>query len=244
MAKKENMGRIEVIVGACLISLGLIGGGYFVGQTLYNSKVGFNTADVKGLAEKRVVSDQAYWIIQYTVTGNEKAGIPALYSKSKSDQQQIITLLHDHGFTDQEIVPGVVDYSTREYRDKDQNLIETKYSLTGSIEIETKNVALVSKVRSKMNELIAEGLDIKNNTPNYYFTELNAIKPDMLKEATTNARIAANEFAQNAGVKVGGIRSASQGGFTITDVGETYGDDKKIEKQVRVVTTVTFFLTK
>jgi hypothetical protein len=65
----------------------------------------------------------------------------------------------------------------------------------------------------------------------------------MLKEATTNARIAANEFAANAGVSVGGIRSAVQGGFIIKDVGDNYSDTQKIEKDVRVVTTITFYLT-
>ncbi|WP_434129921.1 hypothetical protein [Methylocaldum sp. GT1BB] len=65
----------------------------------------------------------------------------------------------------------------------------------------------------------------------------------MVKEATTNARIAANEFAADAGVKVGGIRDAQQGGFIIRDVGEEYGDTKSIEKEVRLVTTITFYLT-
>ena len=64
----------------------------------------------------------------------------------------------------------------------------------------------------------------------------------MLQEATKNARIAANEFASNAGVKVGGIREARQGGFIIRDIGEDYGDTKKIDKDVRVVTTITFYL--
>ena len=65
----------------------------------------------------------------------------------------------------------------------------------------------------------------------------------MLKEATMNARIAANEFAENAGVKVGSIQSARQGGFIIRDAGQEYGDTAKIEKDVRVVTTITFYLT-
>ncbi len=66
----------------------------------------------------------------------------------------------------------------------------------------------------------------------------------MLKEATKNARIAANEFAANAGVEVGGIRNAKQGSFIIRDVVENYGDIKKIEKDVRVVTNITFYLTR
>ena len=72
---------------------------------------------------------------------------------------------------------------------------------------------------------------------------LNEIKPDMLREATKNARIAANEFAENAGVKVGGIRDARQGSFYVRDAGSDYGDTSKIEKDVRVVTTITFYLT-
>ena len=65
----------------------------------------------------------------------------------------------------------------------------------------------------------------------------------MLKEATQNAKVAANEFAESAGAKVGRIRSARQGGFIIRDAGEEYGDTQKIEKDVRVVTTISFYLT-
>ena len=137
----------------------------------------------------------------------------------------------------------MVDYNRREFRDDDQNLVDESFLLTGTIEVETDNVQLVSDARSQLNELIAIGIDIRNNPPSYYFTSLNDIKPEMLKEATTNARIAANEFAANAGVEVGGIRDARQGGFIIRDVGESYSDTKKIEKDVRVVTTITFYLT-
>ena len=229
---------------ALILSLGIAAAGYFVGQTMYNSSVGINTAEVKGLAERRVAADRAYWRIQYTVTGQDKAAIQALYEKSKADQSKIVALLKDSGFDETEISPGVVDYNNQEFRDEDQVLVEERFFLTGSIEVETDKVRLVSDARSKLNELIAQGVDIRNNAPAYYFTGLNAIKPEMLKEATTNARLAANEFASNAGVEVGGIRFARQGGFIIRDVGENYSDTVKIEKDVRVVTTISFYLTK
>ncbi len=230
-------------LSAAIISVGMASAGYFVGQTLYNSQVGINTADVKGLAERRVESDRAYWRIQYTVSGVDKDSIPALYEKSKQDQSKIVSVLLDSGFAAEEISPGVVDYNRLEFRDENQNLVDETYLLTGSIEVETGKVRQVSAARAKLNELIALGLDIRNNAPSYYFTSLNDIKPEMLKEATTNARIAANEFAANAGVSVGGIRSAVQGGFIIRDVGDNYSDTQKIEKDVRVVTTITFYLT-
>jgi len=159
------------------------------------------------------------------------------------DQQKIIALLKDSGLSDDEIKPGVIRYVKDEYRDHNQQLVEEKHVLIGAIDIQTSKVKLVSDVRSKLNKLIAQGLDVRNNPPAYHFTKLNDIKPEMLKEATRNARLAANEFATNAGVNVGGIRTARQGGFVIRDVGENYGDTQKIEKDVRVVTNVTFLLT-
>ena len=241
MNKNESM--INITVSALLLSIGIALAGYFVSNTLYNSKVALNTADVKGLAERRVKANKAYWTIHYTVTGDNKSAIPKLYKDSESDQKKIIALLKSSGFSDNEIVPGIINYIKKEFRDENQKLIEEKHSLVGEIEVRTSKVQLVSEGRSKLNTLIAQGIDVRNNAPAYHFTELNEIKPAMLKEATKNARLAANEFATNAGVKVGGIRSARQGGFVIRDVGQNYGDTKKIEKDVRVVTNVTFFLT-
>ena len=234
--------RNGFVFGALLLAAGFASAGYFVSQTLYKSQVALNVAEVKGLAERRVQADTAYWTIQYAVTGESRAEIPALYVTSEKDQAKIVALLKDSGFTNEEIKPGVIEYQKKEFRDENQNLVEEQHTLIGEIDVQTTNVSLVAEGRAKLNRLIAEGLDIKNNLPSYHFTRLNEIKPDMLKEATTNARIAANEFATNAGVTVGGIRSARQGGFVIKDVGERYGDTQKIEKDVRVVTNVTFFL--
>ncbi len=235
--------RSAVIVSSLFLSIAISLAGFFISRTLYNAKIALNTADVKGLAEKRVIADKAFWTIQYTVSGHDKANMAKLYQQSELDQMKIIALLTDNGFTKDEIVPGVIHHIKREFRDDHQKLVDEKHSLIGEIEVQTSKVKLVARVRSKLNTLVAQGLEIDNNDPAYYFTQLNKIKPAMLKEATRNARLAANEFAKNAGVKVGGIRNARQGGFIIRDVGQSYGDTKKIEKNVRVVTNVTFFLT-
>lgn len=239
----NNAGRIEILVGAFLLSLGVAIAGYFVGLTMYNAKVGINTAEVRGLAEKRVEADRAYWKIQYTVSGSGTVQVSKLYEKSEADQARIISLLYESGFDKSEVTPGVIDYSKEEFRDDRQKLVEEKHVLVGTIDVETNKVRLVSEVRSKLNKLIAQGLDIQNYAPDYHFTKLNEIKPAMVKEATTNARIAANEFAADAGVEVGGIREAQQGSFVIRDVGEDRGETRSIEKDVRLVTTITFYLS-
>lgn len=231
------------IVSAVAVALGISIGGYFIGQTMYNAKVALNTAEAKGLAERRVKADRANWSIGFSVSGKDKKEIPELYKKAEENQSVILKLLKENGIEEKEIELGVINYRYHEFRDDNQKLVDQTHSLEGSINIETNKVDLVSKVRTKVNKLIAEGIDIDNFPASYRFTKLNEIKPEMLREATTNARVAANEFAENAGVKVGGIRDARQGNFYVRDVGSDYGDSQKIEKDVRVVTTITFYLT-
>lgn len=236
----NNIGNI--FLGAFL-ALGLSICGYFVSQTIYNSKVAINTAEAKGLAERSVQANKATWELVFRVDSNEKSDIPRLYADAEERQKTIINLLKENGFDESEIEIGVIDYRLREFRDENQQLVDQKHTLVGSIVVDTEQVKLVSKVRASVNKLIAQGINIDNMAPSYRFTKLNDIKPEMLREATKNARIAANEFAQIAGVNVGGIRSARQGNFFIRDAGESYGDTKKIEKEIRVVTTITFYLT-
>lgn len=225
------------------LGIGLSICGYFISQTIYNSKIAVNTAEAKGLAERRVQANNANWKLIFRVSSNQKEQIPQLYADAEERQKTIINLLKENGFKDNEIEIGVIDYNLREFRDENQNLVDQKHLLVGSIIVDTEQVGLVSKVRANVNALIAQGIDIDNQSPAYSFTKLNDIKPEMLSEATKNARIAANEFAQIAGVTVGGIRNARQGNFLIRDAGENYGDTNKIEKDVRVVTTITFYLT-
>ena len=236
----KSLNQYSLIILGVLLALGIAIGGYFVGQVLYNAKL--NTAEAKGLSERRVVADLAHWEINYGVKGSQFSNVKDLYRAAEFDKSKIIAVLKDNGLDDSEIKIGVINYDRKEFRNEDQVLVDTNHILSGSISVETDKVNLIPKVRTKMNELLAQGIAVHNNAPKYTFTKLNNIKPEMLKEATANARVAASEFAKVANSKVKGIQSAKQGNFYIRDVGEDYSDDKKIEKDVRVVTTISFYL--
>jgi len=234
---------LGMLLHGLFLAIGIVLAGYFVGQTMYNAKVALNTAEAKGLAERRVTADRANWTVSFKVSGKTREEIPDLYATSEELQRMIVRLLEQVGFEDSEIEVGVIDYAYNEFRSEDQVLVDQTHFLRGSISVETEKIDLVSKARASVNRLMAQGIDVQDHPPSYRFTKLNEIKPEMLREAARNARIAANEFAENAGVSVGGIRSARQGGFIIRDAGAEYGDTAKIEKDVRVVTTITFYLT-
>jgi uncharacterized protein len=122
--------------------------------------------------------------------------------------------------------------------------------------VRTSRVDLVATAAQKTTELLQKGLVLNSNPGqglSYKFTGLNAIKPDMITEATRNARTAAERFASDSGSKVGSIRQANQGIFSISaadqgsDPGEnggSFGGDSSLMKTVRVVTTVQYYLDK
>ena len=63
-----------LVVAALALGGGIAAGGYFVGQTMVNREH-VNTADVKGLSERMVQSDQAIWQIGFKVSNADlKAG--------------------------------------------------------------------------------------------------------------------------------------------------------------------------
>ena len=66
----------------------------------------------------------------------------------------------------------------------------------------------------------------------------------MLEEATKNARDAALEFAKSSHSKVGKIHQANQGVFSILPRDDTANAiaSQQINKKVRVVSTVEYFL--
>lgn len=228
-----------VLAGLALGS-GVAAGGYFVGQTMVNREH-VNTADVKGLSERTVSADQAIWQIGFKVAnGDLKAG----YADVERNAAAIRAFLKRNGFEDAAVMAGQTSVTENEFRDENGILTEKRYDIIGGVTVTSNNVKAVEAAYQKLGELIAEGLLLTDSQPRYIFTGLNAIKPDMLREATENARIAAGEFAKNANITVGSIRSATQGGFEVRDLytGEYGTDDRSIDKQVRVVTTVTFYL--
>jgi len=238
-----NLSVRTLVLVSLILASGIAACGYFASQTLYNAKVAVNTAQAKGLAERTVTADQANWTVGFSVSGKTKAEIPALYQQAEAQQKQILEILKKAGFDDTEVRAEILGYNLREYRDENQNLVDETHRLGGSISVSTSRVELIDPARAEVNKLLAQGMDINDYAPKYNFTGINEIKPAMLKEAAQNARLAASEFAQNAGAKVGKIRSAYQGGFTVEDSASDNSGSSSITKEVRVVTTIDFYLT-
>ena len=231
--------------GFVILAVGITLAGFFAGCFYYQAKMNANSVVVKGLAEMDVKADLAIWEMKYVVTGNDV--IEA--QKQISNQTQIIkAFLIDNGFNENEITIGRLetnDLNANPYRSSYENTV--RFILNQTITVKSNQVDLVASTLNKSGDLVAKGIIFNSDygSPvSYLFTKLNDIKPKMLKQATENAKEAAAQFAQSSQSKVGHIKYANQGVFTILPREQTASatESQQIDKTVRVVSTIEYRL--
>lgn len=191
---------------------------------------------VKGLAERNVQADYVIWPVTFRVTGND---LSALYEKAQTQSEEIRNFLISQGIKAQDIsqgTPSVQDLHADFYGN---NLPPERYRMEMAVSVATTNVDTVLKAMVNQSELIQKGvLFTQNYRTQFSFNGLNSIKPEMVEEATKNARSTAQKFAEDSDSELGKIRRASQGQFSIYD----RDSNTPYIKRVRVVTTVEYYL--
>jgi hypothetical protein len=242
-----TLGGIVRLLGAVAIAGGLALGGWFVGAGLVESRLGARTVTVKGLAERDVRADLAIWPLRFVATGNE---LVPLREKIVADEAAVRKFVADAGLADTTVeVAGfeVTDALAQIYR---SGPVEVRFVMAETLVVRSTEVDGVAALAQRVGELVSAGVVLSSEGgaaggPVYLFTGLNAAKPEMVAEATRNARESALQFAQDSGSSLGGIRSASQGVFQILARDEAPGlmEPYQIAKRLRVVSTVEYFLT-
>lgn len=234
----------KMCIAGIILAGGIALGGFFPGYYYYKTNFDMRTVTVKGLAEKDVKANLAVWNIRVQSADNDLATAKTDIEKQ---EETVIDFLKKMGFAQNEIIlQGLTmqDAYADSYRDR--NTISARYTLNQTITVRTNQVDLVNVTYPKIGDLVSQGVSFNSygNGVSYLFTGLNQIKPAMLKQATQNARQAADEFALNSHSKVGKIRSANQGVFSILPREEIpdQSEREQINKKVRVVSTVEYYL--
>ncbi|MBR6546747.1 MAG: SIMPL domain-containing protein [Bacteroidales bacterium] len=197
------------------------------------------TVNVKGLCEKEVKADKVIWPVVYKVMAND---IQSIYDQTDRSNETIVDFLKAGGIDVSEItvsVPQISDKFANEYGNNDRAY---RYIATNVITVYTDKVDDVLSLMSKQSDLLKKGIVTGgNNWENpveFKYEGLNEIKPAMIEEATMNAREAAEKFAKDSDSRLGKIKTANQGTFTI----ENRDSNTPYIKKVRVVTSVTYYL--
>jgi hypothetical protein len=240
-----------VIVGISLLA-GLALGGYFVGKGGARFKSETRTVTVKGLVEKEVKADQVVWVLRFRRASEE---IRDAQAKITSDREATVAFLKKQGFKDGDISRQPTRTLDKLARDYGQNQAgdPLRYVVTSSLRVISTDIDLVTKALGATEELLTSGVlldgqgDEGTANPRYVITTFNALRPQLLAEATQNARQTAQQFASDSGVRVGRIRSANQGAIQIfgsdgNDESAPYSPTSTPSKKIRVVSTFEFEL--
>jgi hypothetical protein len=230
----------SALVLGVFIFLGLTALGYFFGSSVVKFKEYERTVTVKGLSENEYPADIVLWPIQFIGSNND---LTELYESIEKDADEIINFLKANGFEDNEITispPGIVDKLAQGY---EKSKIEFRFYATQTITVYSNKIKPARLTMNKLAELGKKGIALTDggyeNTTEYLFTRLNEIKPEMVEEATTKAREVARKFAKDSNSKLGKIKKARQGQFSISDRDKNNPHIKK----VRVVSTIEYYLS-
>jgi hypothetical protein len=221
-----------------LLALGLVIAAVILGSAIRDFRISDRFVEVKGLAEREVPADLAIWPINYQIAANS---LDELRDRMEAADESVVAFLKLRGFEDAEISrnpPRITDQWMHSYGDqRPANRFMAERGLT----LKSDNVEAPRGALQDASELVGQGVVLSPNwgqAAQFLFTGLNDIKPEMIAEATADARRAANQFAADSDAGIGPIRSARQGFFSIDERDPSTPEIKVI----RVVTTIEYVL--
>ncbi|MCW8796181.1 MAG: SIMPL domain-containing protein [Chlorobium sp.] len=236
---KEKRIAESFILGA-LLCAGLIISSYVVSEGFTRFKAFERTVVVKGLSEREVSADIAIWPVTFTVAADD---LSFLVATLKDQNDVVVAFLRQKGIAQKEIsvsAPSIIDRQATGYGNA--NSYRYRYAGSSTVNVYTENIEKVRLARGELSDLGAKGVAISGENyqarSEYLYTKLNEVKPAMIEEATSNARAVAEKFAEDSGSRLGKIKRASQGQFSIMD----RDSNTPYMKKVRVVSTLEYYL--
>ncbi len=233
-----NRNNAMILGVSVVLGLGLLG------LLLGNAVVRFKTVDrsvtVKGLSEREVPANIVIWPIQFTAASNN---LGDLYRTVDANTDMIHSYLLEAGVTEGEITmsaPAITDKSAQQWGEASGPF---RYTAQQAVTVYSEQVTVVRSIMAGMSELGRQGIVFSGDNyqapTEYLFTGLNELKPEMIEEATRAAREVAEKFASDSDSKLGKIRTASQGQFSIS----ARDNNNPHIKKVRVVSTISYYLS-
>jgi hypothetical protein len=237
----------RTLLPAVLLAVGLAVAGWFVGNGFLRGRTTARYVEVKGLAEREVAADLALWPLRFVATGND---LSVAQTEITRDTREVYSFLARHG-----VDTGGVQLLALEVSDAEANRFQgerggTRFVIQQTVMVRSNEPQVVLAASQRVSELVRSGVILSSSGeygiggPTFVFTRLNQLKPTMVKEATANARAAAEQFAADSWTALGNIRYANQGVFVILPRDQAPGvsEGGQLQKIVRVVSTVQYLL--
>jgi len=245
----ERRNYTSAILGlGLLLAIGMAAAAFILGVQAKKAVSGQQSITVKGLAEKPIQADSAEWQIDIVVTDATQAGA---LKKLALEQNVVEAFLKKQGLEAstwvadvEQLLPHYEEVFVKDIPRQVQN----GYDAIQTIHVTTNDLVKITAANKALLQLRIDNHPVTARSPNYLVSNLEEIKMSLIADATKNARMRATEFVKQDGIKVGVMKSASQGAFYILPVGgqvsdDSYGgtyDKSTIDKTARVVVTIVY----
>lgn len=243
MSETVHGNRTTILIAMLILAVGVVAGGYLLGDGLKRARMADRAVTMRGLAERDVTADLATWTINFSAQGSDLGPVQA---KIEQDTQTIRNFFRAAGFPAEAVSDGGGSVSSYYDNNRAANVV----TINRRLQFRSTDVARARRTYARQFDLIRGGVALQEGSNMAYsFTRLNDVKPDMIAQSVRDARAGAERFARDSGAQVGAIRSATQGYFSITardgaGAGEEGGGNASDspDQKVRVVTTIEFYL--
>ncbi|MBR3737072.1 MAG: SIMPL domain-containing protein, partial [Lachnospiraceae bacterium] len=143
------------------------------------------------------------------------------YKKIKKDADLVKNYLTGNNISLDEIVFNSVDIcrTYRDIYDIEGNYKGSEpegYQLTQSVTVTSSNLDNVELISRDISTLLAQGVELTSNAPEYYYSDLDALKLNLIDKASVNAKERIDIMAKNSGARLGKLKNSNLGVFQIT----------------------------
>lgn len=236
------------LIRTIILAAGIALAGYLAGTGFVRARTVDRFVTVRGLAEREVQADLALWPLRVVAADNDLARAQA---RVRENLQAVRTFLEQFGIDSTQVglqELQVTDALANPWGQPER--VANRYVVRQVLMVRTGHLDRVIVASQRTGDLVAAGVVVTSGEeyggsgPTYLFTRLNDLKPEMIAEATAQARAAAEQFAADSRSRLGGIRQAQQGVFQILARDQAPGitEANQPNKLVRIVSTVEFYL--
>jgi len=239
-------GRLpQLFLGLTVVSAGLVVGAGALRDGL-KARSRQDMITVTGSARRTIVSDTVVWRASLTST----QPTPAEASRELGAWVgRVQSFLRGAGAADSEVRLEPISTETLPQLAPDGRAETGRvggYKLTRAFEVRSARVKEITDIVQKSGTLLGEGIPLTAQPPQYLYAQLPQIRPELLADASRDAKTRGERLVVSAGGRLGRLQNVSAGVFQITAPGSTdtsgegVYDTSTIDKDVTAVVNLTF----
>lgn len=236
--------RVPLVAGLALLAVAVVVGSALIADGI-RDRGSEDVITVTGSAKRRILSDYVVWTA--SVTAQDLSPGPA-EARLRRWTARVRAFLSARGVTPAELTLRPISTETPGEVSDETGESVNEYRLTRTFEVRSTRVQAIAALAEASASLLAAGVPLAANPPQYVYTKLPSLRPQLIRAAIRDAQRRARVLTDATDTELGKVRDVGIGVFQVTAPNSTevsdYGEYETSTraKDVTGVVNVTFAL--